>query len=259
MTEAAAVFSALVRAAAGRYRRAGLLFGWRFAAGKLKGDPVYRAILERGLIPDSRRLLDLGCGQGLMAAWLLAAGARHAGGDWPDAWPDPPHVAEFAGIDLMPADIERARRALGNVAALRSNFTVGDVRTAPLGRADVAVILDVLHYMDYAAQDEVLRHVRDALAPSGMLLLRVGNAAAGWRFDFSQWVDRASLFLRGHRLDTLYCRTLAEWESSLEALGFAVDAQPMSQGTLFANVLLVARAVADQADTRTAAEVATSR
>jgi hypothetical protein len=38
----------------------------------------------------------------------------------------------------------------------------------------------------------------------------------------------------------LHWRPLAEWTALLEVIGFTVVAQPMSEGTLFANVLLIA-------------------
>src|SRR5262249_53534098 len=59
---------ALVAAAALRYRAAGR-FAYYFARGKLAGDPAFRAVLERGLVADGA-VLDIGCGQGLLAAWL---------------------------------------------------------------------------------------------------------------------------------------------------------------------------------------------
>ena len=68
--------TALVDRASERYRRAGL-FAWNFARGKLKGDPSFRAFLRLGLLHGYPRLLDLGCGQGLLAAWLLAARDCH--------------------------------------------------------------------------------------------------------------------------------------------------------------------------------------
>ena len=64
----------LARAAAEPYRKAGL-FARKFAQGKLTRDPSYMGILERSLLPGGDRLLDLGCGQGLIAAWLNAARA----------------------------------------------------------------------------------------------------------------------------------------------------------------------------------------
>jgi hypothetical protein len=104
------------------------------------------------------------------------------------------------------------------------------------------VILDVLHYLPYDDQVQLLARVRDSLAGGGRLLLRVGDAAGGWQFRFSLWVDHAVMLARGHRPSRLYCRELTQWIRLLESLGFAVQARPMSEGTLFANVLLVGEA-----------------
>jgi hypothetical protein len=46
--------------------------------------------------------------------------------------------------------------------------------------------------------------------------------------------------VRGHRVPPTFGRPLAEWTALLHRLGFGVEAVPMSQGTPFANVLLVA-------------------
>jgi 2-polyprenyl-3-methyl-5-hydroxy-6-metoxy-1,4-benzoquinol methylase len=64
---------ALVEAASAPYRAADR-FAWRFARRKLGGDPVFRHVLERGLIKPDSRLLDIGCGQGLLASLLNACG-----------------------------------------------------------------------------------------------------------------------------------------------------------------------------------------
>lgn len=228
----------LARAAAEPYRKAGL-FAQKFAQGKLTGDPSYTGILERGLLPGGDRLLDLGCGQGLIAAWLNAAHATADRGKWPAAVPPPPRFARYTGVELMEFDVARARRAdLGG----HVEFVTGDLRTVDFGTADAVIILDVLHYMDIGAQDAVLERIRAALAPSsGRLLLRIGDAAGGWRFTISRAVDHVVTFIRGHRLTALHCRSLVDWTSKLQSLGFTVDAHPMSDGTPFANVLLVAR------------------
>ena len=223
-------------AAAAPYRAAGR-FAWHFARAKLARDPVFAGMLRLGLIPGSARIADLGCGQGLLAAWLLAAAARFDAGDWPRAWPSPPRDTRLHGIELMPRDVARARHALGDKAEIHQ----GDIRDAHFGTVDAVVILDVLHYFDAGAQDALLHRVYASLPPAGVLLLRVGNAAAGWRFRFGNWVDRTAARLRGHRAAPVHGRTLPEWLRALGALGFSTEAVPMSEGTLFANVLLVAR------------------
>jgi hypothetical protein len=143
----------------------------------------------------------------------------------------------YRGVELMPCDMRRARRALGE----RAEFVLGNIRTADFGKSDAVVILDVLHYIDYCAQDDVLLRVRDALVPAGVLLMRVGDADGGLPFRISNWVDHLVTFARGHRLSRLYCRSLQDWQALLHQLGFTVESVPMSQGTPFANVLLAAR------------------
>lgn len=227
----------LIMQAAAPYRRAGY-FAYRFAVGKLRHDPVFRAILERGLLCGSPRILDLGCGQGLLAAWLRAAALCYAQGQWPRRWPAPPAPCSIRGIELMASDVSRARYGLGRACEV----VQADIRDVPFGDADAVVILDVLHYMPQAAQRDVLRRVRAALPADGTLLLRVADADAGLRFRFTCWSDRLTLLFRGHGLPRLHCRALAHWLELLGECGFECRCEAMSAGTPFANVLLIARA-----------------
>ena len=70
-----------------------------------------------------------------------------------------------------------------------------------------------------------------------------GDADAGLRFRYSQWVDKLVMLLRGHATVATHCRSAQEWRELLCECGFEVEAVPMSQGTRFANVLLIAHAV----------------
>ena len=232
MSETAAKLLAPARArmidlAAARYRPSGR-FAYHFAKGKLTMDPVFTEIVARSLIPSGSRIVDLGCGQGLLAAWLLSA--QQCRVDSPSAW-------TFHGIELMPKDVERARSALGGRVVVER----GDIRFTKFGVADVVVILDVLHYMNSVDQEAVLSRVRSALPAGGTLLLRVGDAGAGLRFQISQWVDQSVLLSRGHGWKRLYCRPAREWTDLLQGMGFETQTIPMSVNTPFANVLLVAR------------------
>ncbi len=221
--------------AAASYRAADR-YAWHFARGKLGGDPVFRTLLREGLLPPLSNILDLGCGQGLLASWLGAASRFHAAGDWPPDWPPPPSLIGYHGIDLMHRDVARARLALSAPCRVEQ----GDIRQSEFGHANVVVILDVLHYLDEAAQRAVLARARSCLEPAGVLLLRVGDAAAGLPFRITMGVDRCVIRLRGQSSGRLYCRSLAAWEAELTALGFAWRTLPMSAGTPFANHLLIA-------------------
>src|SRR5690349_8843043 len=76
----------LHRSACAPYRSAGR-FAWHFARGKLGRDPVFRGLLERGDLPVRARVVDIGCGQGLLASLLAAIDGMQARGRWPAAWP----------------------------------------------------------------------------------------------------------------------------------------------------------------------------
>lgn len=234
-----AVWHRLHDAATEPYRRAGR-FAWHFARGKLGRDPVFRGLLERGLIgPDRARIVDIGSGQSLIASLLSVAARIQAEGQWPRTWAPTPRQVAYTGIELMSADVKRACESLDRLVPV-PDIRCADMRTAELPPCDLVVILDVLHYVDLDAQEEVLRRVRDALAPGGRLLLRVGDASSRRGFAVSQWVDRTVTRVRGHKVSPTWGRTLEQWKSLLTRLGFVLQSVPMSQGTPFANVLLVA-------------------
>ena len=67
----------LLDAASAPYRRAGR-FAWQFARGKLGMDPVFRHLLREGLIRPQARVLDIGCGRGLLASLLQGPRRRRS-------------------------------------------------------------------------------------------------------------------------------------------------------------------------------------
>lgn len=207
-----------------------------FARGKLRYDPVFRAIVARGLIGDGARLVDLGCGQGVLAAFLRAAREEYEQSAWPERWMAAPRLHSVFGVDLRRPAIRAAQAAFGTSA----RFEVGDIRATAVPACDVIAILDVLHYLPAPDQEAVLARCRDALAPSGTLLLRVGNAAPGLRFAITRLSDQLITLARGS-WPRLHCRPSAEWDAALAQIGFTVHSTPMSEGTPFANVLLVAK------------------
>lgn len=224
------------------YRAAGR-FAWHFARGKLGRDPVFRGMLQRGDFGHGGRVVDIGCGQGLLVNLLHRSALLARSGHWPAAWPTAPVVTAYTGIELMSRDVQRAQAASGALVLPGGEpprFVCGDMRHVELPACDLVVILDVLHYVDHAAQDALLQRVREALGPNGRLLLRVGDMADARGFRMSQWVDLIVTWVRGHRAPPTYGRSLAQWQAALQALGFRVQPVPMSAGTPFANVLLVA-------------------
>lgn len=229
---------ALVDAASARYR-SGSRFAYHFARGKLGIDPLFIDLLRLGELPSRGRFLDLGCGQAVFAAWLLAARERFEAGLWPAGWAPPPLVESLHGLELMPRDVARAQAAL--VDEPRVRIECGDICRTEFEKVDVVTIFDVLHYFGPAAQDDVLGRIRAALRPGGLLVARVGDAAGGLRFSLSRWVDQAVTFVRGHGFSPMYCRPVDEWAHALRVLGFHVHAIRTEGGPPFANTMLIAR------------------
>lgn len=230
----------LLDAATAPYRSRVNDYYW--ARGKLAGDPIFTALIEQRVLPDNARILDLGCGRGLLAAWLLAAQRLLDDNAW-NTEITPPRGLQFRGVELDAQRAARCHRALQARHGKRVELIGGDMRAADMSEVDVITILDALHYIPHADQDRVLDRVRAALGQEGLFITRVGDAAAGWRFALSQFVDRCVASLQTRSLMSTWCRPLTEWLSVLEARGFAVQTLPMSEGTLFANTLLICRVV----------------
>gem|GEM_PF-2867254 len=113
-----------------------------------------RAELLRFVPPGARKILEVGCGEGALAALLEAAGARVTAVE-----PDPSAAAMARG---------RASRVL--------EATLEDALDALAGeRFDLVVMADVLeHLMDPVA---ALRALKPLVAPDGAFLLSLPNAS----------------------------------------------------------------------------------
>ncbi|HEX4984987.1 MAG TPA: class I SAM-dependent methyltransferase [Burkholderiales bacterium] len=228
---------ALVDAASRPYLAAGR-YAYHYARGKLVHDPFFLALLRAGRIPDRSRVLDLGCGQAILASLLLAARAQHEAGSWPAGWAVPPSGLRLHGIEFSSLAVRRAQAALGG----RATIEAGDLRDVSLPDADVVVLADVLHYLSPAQQDALLGKVAQTLRGGGLLVLRVADASAGWRFHAGKTTDWLGTLLSGGNLTRQHHRPVAGWMALLGELGFGVGIEPPGRPKSFANVLLWASA-----------------
>lgn len=236
----------LARAAALPYRGSGMGFEahhyYHFARGKLGMDPIYLAMLERGYIHDGARVLDLGCGQLLLAPLLRSARQLYDRGDWFKDWPAPPINVQLHGIELRASVVAAAKKSLHGLATIEC----GDLRDVTIPANDVTVMMDVIHYLEPAAQVALLQRIRDALPVNGLFITRVVNTRAGLRYWVTRVGDQLITLLRSAMAfspswPSFYVRSLHEWHALLEEVGFSVTMTSMSAGTPFANVMIEAR------------------
>jgi SAM-dependent methyltransferase len=235
--EEEAVRLQICRRASEAYRQADR-FAYHFAYFKLKTDPLFTDIVTCGALQNCRELVDLGCGQGLLTAWLDAARRQYEQGPWPVHWPKPPRLQRTRGVDLRIDGIQRANRVLGQ----RGEFRVLDIRRADCSGADAVAILDVVHYIPFDEQQRLLEQVRAALPPGGTLVMRVANAGSGFAYKLAQWIDRANDLARDGRISPFFCRSVEQWLELLRGLRFDARTQDDSVGRSFSNTVLIARA-----------------
>lgn len=226
---------ALFEAAADLYLPASIT-AWEFARNKLKADPAYGWIVMSLALPREGRLLDIGCGQGLLLAALATARGWAHEQRWPPHWPTPPRY-DLTGIEVRPRAAALARHALGS----RATIVDGDGRDVAFDSADVIVLMDVLHLLSEPAQEALLARAVKALGPGGVLLVREADSGAGWRFRAVQIGNRITALVRGNWRQRFAFRSEKEWRALLAKLDVAVGRVPLPDGPVFGNVLLIAR------------------
>lgn len=199
-------------------------YHYYYARSKLATDPVYGGVLQ-ALDGCDAPLLDLGCGIGLLAHYLRAAGRSMS----------------YVGVDVDAGKIRVAERGLRNAPLPDVSFAVRHVgRDAFTHRGSVA-ILDVLQYLPADAQAHLLRTVAAMLTEDGRLVIRSGlrDDSARSRFTrFADWFARASGWMETR---PEHFPTREQFETTLYGLGLKTDIRPFRGNTPFNNWLIVAR------------------
>ena len=155
------------------------------------------------LLADEGRILDVGCGFGLFAAYFGQTEPRR----------------RIVGIDPNARRIELARKVADDLGLDRHEFHTGDVRTASLeGTFDAAYVLDVMHHIPKDDQLSVLERLRDVLTRGGVLVMKDITTEPRFELAFTYVLDRLMVGMR----EPLAYRHHREWGEILSKLGFKV-------------------------------------
>jgi 2-polyprenyl-3-methyl-5-hydroxy-6-metoxy-1,4-benzoquinol methylase len=155
------------------------------------------------LLTDRGRILDVGCGFGLFAAYFGQTHRRR----------------RIVGVDPDARRIGIARHVTSSLGLHDHAFVVGDVRAATLeGPFDAAYVLDVMHHLPRDDQRRVLERLRGLLVSGGMLLVKDITTEPRLGLLFTEVLDRIMVGWS----EPLAYRHHREWGEMLTDLGFSV-------------------------------------
>ena len=124
------------------------------------------------LVPAGARILELGCGGDNPSTRALAA--RY----------------DYLGVDLSPAQLERARRALPAARFELADAT--ELRLEPASFDGIASLF-MLGHVPRAQQGPLLRRIGEWLRPGGVLLATLGTAEADDEVE-ADWLGAPMFF-----------------------------------------------------------------
>jgi SAM-dependent methyltransferase len=142
-----------------------------FAWFKMRLDPMFGQL--GGFLPERGTILDIGCGFGIEAAWMLARSAE----------------LRVVGVEPDEDRVDVARFVLG---ARGEVFEGAAPQVLPEVSASAVVCLDVIHHLDDAGLAKTLAHARRCLTEGGQLVLRATVPIAG-RTPFYRWFETRRL------------------------------------------------------------------
>ena len=174
-------------------------------------------------LPDSGRILDLGCGFGLFALAFGAGRARR----------------RILGVDLDARRIAVARAAASRLGADNVEFAVGDARDPRFaGSFDAVYLLDIVHHVPRPAVDPLLAAIRRALLPGGVLIVKDVDARPAYKRWFTWALDK----MMDPRTPVHYWPT-AELRALLGRHGFTVHVHQMRDLLPYPHVIYICRPV----------------
>jgi SAM-dependent methyltransferase len=174
-------------------------------------------------LPDAGRVLEIGCGHGLFAAYAaLDSSAR-----------------QVVGVDIDADKIAVGAAAARSVPNLEVRHSPGGA--VPEGPWDAIAVVDVLYLLPPEAQGRLLADAAAQLAPGGRLVVKEMAAEPRWKVRWN--VLQETLSVRVLRITegsaTFALLDPAVTTATMERAGLAVTATRLDRGRLHPHHVLV--------------------
>ena len=172
--------------------------------------------------PKQGKILDLGCGHGLLALTLARDSADR----------------EILAFDHDSVRIAMAKQA-GQGLSPRLRFEIGGFeKLATEGLFAGIAAIDVLHYFNTSEQERILKQTYSALLPGGVFVFREVNPEGGVWSKINGLHEQVMTKIGFTKATELHFRQVADWKAISQATGFEVTVIPMNRPP-FADVLFV--------------------
>jgi 2-polyprenyl-3-methyl-5-hydroxy-6-metoxy-1,4-benzoquinol methylase len=131
-----------------------------------------------GHIPEGSRVLDVGCGAGLLLSLAAARGRQFLG----------------LGFDVSPMAIELAKTMTKRAMVIRPQAQLSFERldvdaTWPAGLFDVVFLIDVMHHVPPASQHSLVKRVISKVKPEGTLVYKDMCLRPWWKAQANRLQD----------------------------------------------------------------------
>ncbi len=157
------------------------------------------------ITPKSGKIVDLGCGDGLLANFLALASNKRV----------------MFGFEINKQRVKLAQKGLKN-----THFKHGSILSTNLPTSSSFLLIDVLHHLpSYEFQEKLLKSVHEKLSKSGKLIIAEVVERPFWKYVFSWLTDFITvpiLFEGTLFSEKFYYRKTSDWISLLEKMGFKV-------------------------------------
>lgn len=186
----------------------------------------YRCLL--GLFPVVGRIIDVGCGDGLL---LFLLSLEHESAS-----------RTYLGIDPASDKIAVAKRArIDNV-----RFHLGEVTTLPSEAYDCVSIIDVLYLLPKARWTEFLGHSVRVLKGDGLLIVKEVVDKPRWKYWLAYLEEIVAIkVLRMTKGDSPHFESVETYRACIEAAGTDVfHIERIDRGRPHAHVVFVAKKMA---------------
>lgn len=174
-------------------------------------------------LPESGRILDFGCGYGMLSNYLALKNPRRS----------------VFGIDLNPNRISVAQRSLKDNGDII--FKCGDIDDLEMAPFDAVVMTDVLHHISDSNIRLLMQKMRTLLKSDGSLVILDVDKSPLWKFFMTYTIDRLLNLNR-----SLHYRSASAMGFLLEELSFAIEKTiPADRGLPLADILYLCKKMPD--------------